>query len=326
MKLSVAMCTYNGSPHVSEQLESIASQIRPPEELVVCDDCSTDDTMEMVRRFTSRSPFELRSYTNESQLGSTKNFERAIGLCSGDLIALSDQDDVWLPEKIQRIRERFSASPHVGLVFSDAEIVDESLRPLGERLWDKVGFGAREQRLLRSERAVDVLLPGWLVTGATMAFRTKFRDLVLDIPDDLKMIHDGWIALVVAGVSAVDFIPEALVNYRQHPRQQIGAPDKVEQNVRSVNGFVEAARRETNYGDLIKIVERVRERLLTRGALSVDDKVIRMLEARLTHLRARNNLPASSLARAQSVLKELLTGRYQLYSNGVYSAIKDLLD
>src|SRR3954470_17842517 len=94
---SVAMCTYNGARFLGEQLASVAAQTRPPDELVVCDDRSTDETASLVRDFAAAAPFRVRLHVNERNLGSTRNFERAVSLCEGDLIALSDQDDEWLP-------------------------------------------------------------------------------------------------------------------------------------------------------------------------------------------------------------------------------------
>ena len=106
--------------------------------------------------------------------------------------------DGSLPEKLARIEECFIQHEAVGLVFSDAEVVDESLRPLGYRMWESVGFNENQRRMVRNGRVLDVLLPGWTVTGATMAFRSKFKDLVFEIPADIAMIHDGWIALMIA--------------------------------------------------------------------------------------------------------------------------------
>ena len=126
MKFSVAMCTYNGAAYLEEQLDSIARQIRLPDELVVCDDNSSDESLRILRSFAARSAFPVRLHSNESNLGSTKNFEKAICLCSGDVIALADQDDVWHPEKLAILEREFSSTPDVGLVFTDAEIVDEN--------------------------------------------------------------------------------------------------------------------------------------------------------------------------------------------------------
>ena len=322
MKFSVAMCTYNGEAHLGAQLESIAAQTRTPDELVVCDDRSTDETVEVVRRFAAAAAFPVRLEVNEENLGSTKNFERAISLCEGDLIALSDQDDVWLPEKLALMLEAFGRSPGVGLVFSDAEVVDESLRPLGRGLWESVGFDEATRRLVKGGRQLDVLLSGWTVTGATMAFRADFRPLALDIPRDVGMIHDGWIALVVASVSGVELIERPLVKYRQHPRQQLGAPAKRDAG----GGGVRASlARENAYGELIRKGELVRARLAERCGQFDCGAALARLDSRLKHLRARASLPRGRLARLPTVSRELLARRYHLYSNGFYSALKDLL-
>jgi hypothetical protein len=326
MSFSVAMCTYAGARFVGAQLESIAAQTRPPDELVVCDDGSADETRELVGEFAARAPFPVRLSVNERNLGSTRNFGRAISLCAGDLIALSDQDDVWHPEKLEKLEARFDARPSVGLVFTDAELVDERLRPTGRRLWESIGFGPRERRLVRRGRALDVLLPGWSVTGATMAFRADFRDLVLDIPEDLALIHDGWIALMVAAVSEIDYIAEPLIQYRQHPRQQVGAPPERHRAPRQgLEGVAVAARRVNSYDELIRVAERARARLSERRGAAGERRALRRLDARLTHLRARANLPEGLLRRAPSVLREFVTLRYHHYSNGTLSAVKDLL-
>ena len=319
-RFSVAMCTYNGARFVAEQLASVAAQTRPPDELVVCDDRSTDGTVALVEAFAARAPFPVRLHVNERNLGSTRNFGCAVALASGDLIALSDQDDVWRPEKLERLAARFAARPEVGLVFSDAELVDEGLRPLGRRLWEGVGFGPREQRLVRRGRALDVLLPGWHVTGATLAFRADFVKLVLDIPEDLALIHDGWIALLVSAVSAADFVEEPLIDYRQHARQQVGVAEKPA----GESGVAAAARRVNTYGELIRTAERARARLAAWGGREALRSVAQ-LDARLKHLRARAGLPASALGRVPPVLRELLTLRYHRYSAGARSALKDLL-
>jgi hypothetical protein len=331
MKFSVAMCTYNGAAFLREQLASIAKQTRPPDELVICDDRSGDDTPRIIESFAANAPFPVRLRVNEQNLGSTENFARAIGLCRGDLIALSDQDDVWLPEKLRRCERVFAASPRVGMVFTDAEIVDAALRPTGRRLWQLIGFDAAQQRAVRAGRALDVLLPGWTVTGATMAFRAELRDLVLPIPADLAMIHDGWIASVIASVAEVDFIDEGLILYRQHPRQQVGAP---EEKVAAAGGAraaepweaARAAMRRTNpYAEQLEITAKLHERLTARPDFPKQRDALAHLAARMTHLSARAGMPGGALRRVPSVLRELLARRYHLYSNGLRSAAKDLV-
>ncbi len=327
-RLSVAMCTFNGGRYLQEQLDSIASQTRPPDEFVICDDCSSDETITIIENFARHSSFPVHLHLNDRNLGSTRNFEKATGLCSGEIIAFADQDDVWKPEKLRLLEAEFAKRPDVGLVFSDAEIVDEKLHPVGHRMWNEVGFGERERQLIRNGRALDVLLPGWTVTGATMAFRSKFRDLILPIPTSLPMIHDGWIALIVAAVAEVEFIDQPLILYRQHSEQQIGAP------VGRVNGktgvpLVEviqrAANQQNSYSELTAIIDVVSQRLGRADNLMVPRETLADLESRRGHLRARGELPATLMGRFAVVLKELTSGRYHRYANGFASAAKDLV-
>jgi glycosyltransferase involved in cell wall biosynthesis len=326
MKISVAMCTYNGARYLREQLQSIATQLRPPDELVICDDQSVDATREIIAGFAASTSFPVHLHVNNCNLGSTKNFERAIGLCEGDIVALADQDDVWMPEKLVRLEECFLREPGVGLVFTDAEVVDEHLQPLGYRLWESVGFDKHHRSLVRSGRVLDVLLPGWTVTGATMAFRSVFKDLVLDIPTNLALIHDGWIGLMIASVAGVAFIEEPLIKYRQHADQQIGAKERKTHAADGIgSGRVKnAIRRINSYEEMIEIGTQARLRLVQRAEIYKSSAALTKLDNRLKHLRARASLPERRLSRARCVLAELFSRRYHLYSNGVYSAVKDL--
>lgn len=325
-KISIALCTWNGQQFLEDQLASIAAQTRTPDELVVCDDRSTDESARIVSMFAASAPFVVRLHLNETNLGSTKNFERAISLCTGDVIVLSDQDDVWFPNKLRRIEECFQREPGTGLVFTNAEVVDEELKPLGYSLWESVGFETAQRRLVRSGRALDVLLPGWTVTGATMAFRAKFKSLVLEIPTDLALIHDGWIAVMIASVAGVAFIEEPLIKYRQHVTQQIGAKErKMEQSAGGLDGARTALRRTNSYEDMIQIGMRAKQRLAERSGVGGNAEALIRLESRLRHLRARAHLPKGKLNRARCVGEELLSRRYHHYSNGFRSALKDLL-
>src|ERR1043166_3411462 len=103
MKLSIALCTYNGAAFLREQLESIAAQTRTPDELVISDDQSTDGTLRLIEEFAETAGFPVRVSVNESNLGTAKNFEKAISLCRGDVIMLSDQDDVWHSDRLESV-------------------------------------------------------------------------------------------------------------------------------------------------------------------------------------------------------------------------------
>jgi glycosyltransferase involved in cell wall biosynthesis len=320
-KFSIAMSTFNGARHLRQQLDSIAGQTRLPDELVICDDGSTDTTRAIIAEFAASVSFRVHSYFNDQNLGSTKTFERAIHYCEGDLISLCDQDDVWMPERLARLETEFDRTPDVGLIFTDAVVIDEFARPMGYTLWEKLPLGRHDLHRVRGRRAIDELLQGSTVTGATMAFRGKFKELVLPIPDDLLIIHDAWIAILIAAVSEVLPIVTPLSKYRQHPNQQVGAKEKK----RDRDGIRKAFRRAASHDQLIRIGRRVEQRLTERKGGYQSDQALARLRARLTHLQTRTDLPKDQLSRFGIVITEVLTGRYHVYSRGLFSAAKDLL-
>jgi hypothetical protein len=335
-KFSVAMCTYNGARYVGEQLASIAAQTHAPDELVVCDDRSTDETADIVRGFASRAPFPVRLHVNEQNLGSTGNFERAVSLCEGDLIALSDQDDVWLPEKLARLEEEFARDSSALIVFSDASIVDEDSRPTGQGLWGSVGLGRAELERLESGRGIGDLLRGSTVTGATMALRARLRELVLPFPVDLLLIHDAWMSLLAACVGGVRPVSEPLVQYRRHTSQQVGPrarPESPGGLSAVVAGEAQSALTRTNpYDSALAIARAAHTRLADARARGLEitkspraARSLAELDARIKHWDTRRTLPRARLRRAAPVLRELFTLRYHRYANGVASAAKDLL-
>jgi glycosyltransferase involved in cell wall biosynthesis len=316
------MCTYNGVRFLDDQLESLASQHRTPDELVICDDCSTDSTISALKAFADRAPFPVHIHQNTARLGSTKNFERAIGLCEGTVIALCDQDDVWHSEKLSLTEECFMKNPDVGLVFTDAEVVDEGAKPLGYNLWSSLKFNEPLQMRMKSSGAFAILSQKQIVTGATMAFRSEFTNLVLPIPIDIPLIHDGWIALMISLVGPVDFIARPTIKYRQHESQQLGAPT----NDRTAlpDGIIERAKRRNSFAEEITKLERARERILIhKGQYQFLNE--EYLEQRLRHMQKRVEISKRRLARIPLAFGELLRGRYHRYSSGLSSFAKDVV-
>lgn len=318
-RLSVAMCTYNGTKYLREQLDSIAFQTRPPDELVVCDDQSSDNTTEIVKTFAAKASFPVHLFVNEENIGSTKNFEKAIRLCEGDIIVLSDQDDVWHPEKLMRMEAVFSSSPRIGAVFTDAEVVDEHLHQLGYRLWQTVQFGRADQKRVTKDRAFDVLLKHNVVTGATMAFRAVFKELILPIP--ASWVHDGWIALLIATTANLAIVCEPLIQYRQHSKSQIGATEK---------GFKKLIikAQETDSSDYLIAADQYRtayKRLLTLSRDPYRQEVVSKLELKIRHLCGRAETPKEILRWLSWAIKELVTFRYHRYSMGWKSLAQDVL-
>jgi len=178
VRISIALATYNGAKYLPEQLDSFLVQSRLPDELVVCDDNSGDNTIALLKNFSKTSPFEVRIIRNTTNLGYTQNFAKAISLCSGDVIFLSDQDDVWFNNKIERVTTLFETTPNCWVVVHDARVVDEHLSWSGVTKLQQIrlGYGSR----------------GSLVTGALTALRRDYIPIVLPIPPGI-VGHDHWI-------------------------------------------------------------------------------------------------------------------------------------
>jgi glycosyltransferase involved in cell wall biosynthesis len=318
MTISVAMATYNGAAYLRQQLDSILAQTRPPEELVVCDDCSTDETVPILREYAEHSRVPIRIFVNESNLRSTKNFEKAIGLCTGDIIALSDQDDVWLPHKLQIIEDRFAGEPDLGLVFSNGFLIDETGKRLPRDMWSRFLFHTHLQRRLSdASKAYDLLLSRYFITGATVAFRSKFRGALSPIPDKIEaFIHDRWIAIVVAAVARIGLIYDHLIEYRLHPDQQMGVG-----NTPILKQFFTPA----NCSSDLSALGALANRLTQDSAVPADPAFLSALATRQQHIEARERLSGHIIRRFIDVIREYMTGRYGRYSLGPAHAVRDVL-
>jgi glycosyltransferase involved in cell wall biosynthesis len=323
LQISVALCTYNGSRFLREQLESIAAQTRHPNELVICDDRSTDDTAQIIKSVAKKAPFPVRFEFNQENLGSNKNFERAVGICQGEIIALSDQDDVWEPRKLEVIAGVFNERPEIGYVFSDAKLIDEDGKFTGQGLWESFAFHDSVFEQFRSGVQVAVLLRRSLVTGATMAFRSRLKSFIL--PFSPYFVHDSWIAAVASCVGEYGFpISERLIRYRQHRAQQIGARRKsILERVAMVRKGNEDELNQAKLGML-----HLRDRLRSTGAqrLQYNGSWLHLVEEKLEHCSRRVDAHEQrGLARLYEVVAETSTGRYLRFSNSWRSIFFDLL-
>jgi glycosyltransferase involved in cell wall biosynthesis len=336
MKISVALCTYNGEKFLQQQLESIEQQVRKPDELVACDDCSGDGTLEILKAFREGASFPVHIHRNENNLGSTKNFEQVIGLCSGDIIALCDQDDIWKPIKLERLETALQANPEAGYVFSDAELVDENAQTMPNSLWASVGFRGEVRKRFEKGEQVRCFARQHIVTGATMAFRASVGRLAMPFPIDGNWIHDGWIALVASALGSYGVpLDEPLVAYRQHSNQQIGAPKPKaeEQKKQSLLEMYHELKRNHQY--LFAEWEKRYQRTLRLKEILVQMKNSHsssVLESNLayfqefeTHFRNRRKiLTSKNLGRYGLILQEAISGRYGQFSDSWRSIFRDL--
>ena len=201
MRISIAMATYNGARYLQEQLVSFLCQTRQPDELVVCDDGSTDDTLKILESFRKNAPFAVHVYRNETNLGYIKNFEKALSLCTGDIIFLSDQDDVWFDSKIERISLEFILHETTWVVVNDAELVHADLKSTRLTI---------AGQLVSAGIGVDQLHH-----GCCIALRSEFKQIVLPIPCKIYS-HDGWINALGNALHRRHFVSDVLQFYRRH--------------------------------------------------------------------------------------------------------------
>jgi cellulose synthase/poly-beta-1,6-N-acetylglucosamine synthase-like glycosyltransferase len=320
--ISVAMCTFNGEEFLTAQLESIAAQDRLPEELVVCDDRSSDRTIEILRQFARRVLFPVRIEINRVNLGSTGNFEQCIALCRGTTVALADQDDVWYPGKLRRLEEAFQKADDIVAAFSDADVIDQESRPVGTHLWASLGLHKDNQKKFTGGRALQVLCNHPVVTGATLAFRRDLFDAMRPIPP--KQFHDAWIVFLLAARGRFELIPEPLMQYRHHGRQQVGPGPN---SMRLSQQIAEMMKR--NKGQRPEPSETFQQlhKVLSERAETFPHARVAMkeIEGKLAHLARRAHLSRLGPARIFGVVHETATGAYWRYSSGWKSAAKDLL-
>jgi glycosyltransferase involved in cell wall biosynthesis len=326
---SVALCTYNGEKFLREQLDSLARQDRLPDEVIVGDDRSSDGTLAILEDFAARAPFPVRLAVNETNLGSTSNFERAVVRCAGDIVFLCDQDDVWHPEKISAMADLFENSPDTGMVFSDARLVGEDGQGLGQNLWEFT-FRPGERKRSSEKQFYRTLLKRNVVTGATMAFRAKFTPDFRPIPTHLpNTIHDGWIALVVSACSRVVALDRCLIDYRQHPGQQLGVGNEeivsgstIERFSKTI-GFLEKQQTFLDVlGDTVSSYPALDKADDVREAIAASRAEVSEYR---THLQQRIAMAEHRSGRLRKVADELKTGRYHRFSRGVLSSLKDAL-
>ena len=173
--ISVALCTYNGEQYIREQLESILTQTVKVDEIVVCDDGSTDNTLQIIEELAGNTDTAIHIYRNETNLGPAKNFQKAINLCSGDIIFLSDQDDVWMPEKAATITNYFRQNPQISVVFTDGNLTDGE-KNIGS-LWHSLGITPNAQKAINDGFGIELFACESRATGATMAVRSTFEPL-----------------------------------------------------------------------------------------------------------------------------------------------------
>lgn len=231
MKLSVALCTYNGEKYISEQLDSILNQNLEVNEIIIVDDCSSDSTLSILEKYASLHPV-IKVYRNHNTLGYLKNFEKSINLCSGDIVFLSDQDDIWLKEKTQRMYNLFTSHSHISCIVSDLKLVNASGTPQNTTFFETL-FTNMPVCKRRSDVINFLTDHGNFAVGAGMAFKKQN----VTFHEKAVFAHDAQLMINALKQDAL-YVDEAFYTYyRIHESQSIGIRHTT---LQKGNGMLEA--------------------------------------------------------------------------------------
>jgi len=211
--VSIAMCTYNGERFITEQLKSIIEQSLKNIEIIITDDCSSDKTIQIIKKFQEQDS-RIKLYQNKSNLGFIKNFEKAISLCNGEYIALADQDDIWKLNKLEIFLKEIKDNL---LIYSDAELIDKDSKKLHKTLLGNKNFIKNNNQAFIFDNCVS---------GNTLMFSKKLKKYILPIPEGITF-HDIWIAFIASTIGSITYTDEPMIYYRRYNEQITSSTDTV---------------------------------------------------------------------------------------------------
>ena len=205
--VSIAIATYNGEKYLAEQLESIYNQNYKNIEVIICDDKSNDNTVNILEGFKTK--FGLKYSVNEYNLGVVENFEKAISKCAGEYIFLSDQDDIWMPNKIETLVNEIG---DYSLIYSNGYLMNDNpqLRKISDLKWMKpFGIDSKQDEFYK------YLIFNSFILGCSLMFKRELLNIALPIYRSHRN-HDWWLVLCAENQCGVKYIDDALFYYRMH--------------------------------------------------------------------------------------------------------------
>jgi glycosyltransferase involved in cell wall biosynthesis len=241
--IGTVLATYNGEKYLEEQLDSIVNQSLKPNTIIIIDDCSTDATTTIIGRYREKYPEMIIYEENQRNLGPKQTFERGISICETDYIALSDQDDIWESEKIERCYCALEQNEGAKLCFHDFSLINEKGTPFAQSFWESAlaplpVSGAEARKRLANLTNI--------VSGCAMFFSSDLKQYLLPMPDSEWSLHDWWIAVVAFFLANPIIVREALTRYRFHDDQvcSLAVAAKVKRKKRSFRDVPYKIRRE----------------------------------------------------------------------------------
>lgn len=315
LKTSVVICTYNGQKYLSEQLNSVAAQDLPPDEVIISDDASKDASWRIIEDFKVSNPnLLIRTFQNPQNLGFVENFSKASSIANNDIIFFCDQDDLWAPDKVSSTIKAFEETPALTCIHTNAEIVDANLSPLNKKLFDELKIDCHEFNMMKSHRYFELLAKRNVVTGATMAVR---RDqLLLSLPIPPMWIHDEWIPMVNSIIGMNGFIDRPLIKYRLHETNTIGLGSS-DKNLKLLFD---------RHSVKLYYTHKISKLSKLLNFEHLDTKKRDHLLNHIAHLKFRLDiLLLPRIHRVRPIVSEYMKGCYKCYGRGATSALRDLL-
>ena len=216
-KIDILLATYNGEKYLEEQIESILNQTYKNIHLIISDDCSTDRTRDILKKYEENNNITI--YYQEKNLGFVNNFEFLLKKVENELYMLSDQDDVWKPNKIEETLKKLKEE-NADLVFTDLEIVDENLVCINSSFNTTI---RKKQKIKKTIGTKDFEYLYNNITGCTILSKKKWLPKILPLPKKSKyIIHDSWIGLIVSLNGKIAYLDKPTIQYRQHGNNQVG--------------------------------------------------------------------------------------------------------
>lgn len=216
-QIDVLMATYNGEKYLEEQINSILNQTYQNIRLIISDDCSKDGTKEILKKYQKDERIEI--HYQEKNLGYIKNFEFLIKQETNPLFMLADQDDIWLPEKIEKSYETLKNN-NADLVFGDLEVVDENLKTIHKSFGEFMRLNRKIKKCINSYK-VNYLYN--CVTGCTTLCKKEMISKIMPVPNKSEYVpHDHWLGIIVGVNGKLAYMPQSYIKYRQHGNNAIG--------------------------------------------------------------------------------------------------------
>lgn len=314
------MTTHNGERFIEAQLRSILGQSFSVSEVILSDDDSRDETLNVVDQVVSdgsTGKTQVHVTTNSPALGTVPNFESAIRKTSGDLILLADQDDVWSPHKVERLVRYFDEHPSKLLVFTNARNIDADGAYLGHTLFEALELTRRERKLVAAGRAYEALLRRNLATGATVMFRRELYELAKPFPQG--WLHDEWLAIVAAAHNEVGMLDECLIDYRQHGSNQVGM-DKLTLRDKFAKLGVSFSERNQKLLVHARVLHEFAE-----SAQGISAQYRDWAAEKYRFEQARERYPRARIRRLPHILRQYVAGNYRRFSTGFKDAVRNLV-